>query len=50
MFFTETHGRGLGLVAHAPSDFSGVRILLKESLQRTIHATFFVGLLTKKLF
>ena len=40
MFLTETHGRGLGLVAHVHSDLTDVRFTLKKLLQRTIHATF----------
>ena len=35
MFFTETHDRGLGLVAHARSDWSDVRFPLEKLLPRT---------------
>ena len=36
MFFSETHDRGLGLVAHARSDWSDVRFPSEKLLQRTI--------------
>ena len=49
MFFTEMHGRGLGLVAHAPSGGRDVRLPLKKLLQNTIPCNFFAGILNKKL-
>ena len=49
MFFTETHGGGLGLVVHVPSNSSDVRFPLKKLFQMNHPFNLFVGLLTEEL-